>query len=159
MRSKPFDKADYIPARIRKDVAAGLLSPSYRLGGVAYDKMPLYTFLIEAMMGSGGRQLTAFHRVVRPTNPDKYARHKRTSDNRLIYCFWVQGHACKRLFEPMQRVFAHIVLPDDPAYRLIEAFKVACDTKRAWANGPAQFPADIAYKALGIERPWATVEV
>jgi hypothetical protein len=66
--------------------------------------------------------------------------------------FWANGHACKRLANVQQHIFRHIVLPSDPGFAMMEAFKFACDHRRAMSTAPIRMPPTLCYRALGIDQ-------
>lgn len=123
----------------------------YRVCRPDYDRMPIDTFLIDCVTGTGGRVVERCLRIVKPNRPELYPLQNKTDDDRLLYMFWANGHACKRLAEPKQHIFRHIVLPSDPNHAMMAAFKLACDHRRAMAEMPIEMPATICYRALGLD--------
>lgn len=113
-----------------------------------YDLVPPGTFLIRTVPG-----YSEVVRVVVPNRPEVYQPRKLTPDGRLLYSFWCEGMACKRLRTVEYVTFQHVVYPGEPGYDMLEAFKVACDTRRAWASGPVAMPPTLLCRALGIEEP------
>lgn len=142
-----IDKRQFWPAAHRKNIEAGRMRPVYRLRASDYDKLPLDTFLVESRAGTGGYP-ERLMRIVAPRRPEQYSTALRSPGGRLLYVCWEAGNACKKLLGAGEHDASAIILPDDPEFELVAGFKVACDTKRAWAKGPAEFAPTLLLRAL-----------
>lgn len=158
-----------IATHMRVSVERGDMAPLYLLNAPDYDRVPIDTFLIETLMGTEGRVPTAVHRVVRPNYPSNYPDEKLTPGRRLLYTCWgartqeitgeptYKGFAVKMLRDAKRADYRHVVFPGEPAHELVAAFKVACDTLRAWKGQAVSMEPTLLYKALNIEPMVATI--
>ena len=152
-----------IPPSMREQVKAGR-PPLYNINRPDYDRLPLNTFLIDTEMGTEGRVLEYLGRLVMPRRPENYPVDKRSAQGRLVYVCWVNralnayrsSLAVKKLAEVKQKAYRHIILPSDPRHEKIAAFKILCDTKRAWGGGATPVKPDLLYDALGLPLPELT---
>ena len=46
-----------------------------------------------------------------------------------------------------------MIYPGEPGHDMLEGFKVACDTRRSWADKPVDMRPTLLYKALGLLEP------
>ncbi len=146
-----YPKDKLIPAMVRKQIAEGE-PPLYRLNRPDYDRVPLDTFLVASVTGTLGRAPSLLARVVKPNNPRAYQSDKLTPEKRLLYVCWARGEACKRLLPATSNTFRHVVYPSDPEHHMIEMFKIACDTRRAWSkDGAVETKPTLLYQALGLD--------
>lgn len=145
------DLARLIPSHMRHASEFDRVHPLYALNAPDYDRMPIDTFLVSTQMGTAGRVAVRVLRVVKPNDPTKYQAKFLTKEKRLLFVCWRGGMAVKSLEEPKRESYRHIVLPDDPRHEMVAAFKIACDTRRAFANRPMSMKPDLLYRALGVE--------
>lgn len=145
-----YDITKLIPRNLREEVKADGM-PIYRVHKPEYDRLPLDTFLISTVMGTEGKVPESVLRIVKPNVPKNYPPSYRTRGDRLLYCCWSNGYALRKLIEPQQDTYRHIVLPDDPRHDMIAAFKLACDSARAMNAGRVLFPGTLLYRALGLD--------
>lgn len=47
----------------------------------------------------------------------------------------------------------YVVLPGDPEFDMVDAFKILCDTRRACSDGPVKVPDTLLCRGLGIDPP------
>lgn len=143
-----FDKAALIPRAIRANFPDHHL---YVFNKPDYDRAPVDTFLIGCALGTEGKLLTDAAVVVRPRHPERYPSAKLSPEGRMLYQFWQAGCATKQLIDVRRRDYRHVVLPGEPEHTQIAAFKIACDMRRALADGPIEMPATLLCGALGID--------
>lgn len=141
-----------IPPHVRTAVSIGKEAPMYRVNAPDYDRLPIDTFLIDTLMGTGGRVFEEVAVIVRPNHPERYQSEMLTPNNRLVYVCWSQQQATKQLRRPRSHVWRHVVLPSDPRHAGVAAFKLGCDTIRAWSNGPVARSAERLYEIMEVER-------
>lgn len=133
--------------------------PEYRFKPEAIDMLPIGTFLVKVLIGTGGFP-DMVGRIVKPNDPGRYRAAMRTPGNRLVYVCWAEGEAVKQLYpvvagatqgKPLH--FRYIVQPGDEGFDLLDAFKLGCDHARAMSAGPVSFPAALACRAVGWKGP------
>lgn len=144
-----FDKAKLIPPAMQTVIANGGV-PLYKVTRPDLDRLPLYTFLIGAMMGSNGKVIDSLIRIVKPNDPRGYELSKLTKDKRLLYVSWWRGHAARSLYDAKMTTWQYVVMPDDPGFETLDAFKIACDLKHS-ACGRTPFAPTLLYRALGLD--------
>jgi len=148
------DLTRLIPRHMRASVDAGG-APAYRVTAPDYDRLLVDTFLVETVMGTGGRVPQLLGRIVSPNDPSAYPRAKLTKEGRLVYVCWAggdtTGYAVRMLAEPTATVYRHVILPSDPRHAMVAAFKLACDMRRAWQGGKCKMSDAVLVKALGVE--------
>jgi hypothetical protein len=146
----PDDLERMIPKHMRILIDRNDALPHYRVNAPDYDRLPLETFLVETTMGTMGRHMSSCCRIVKPNEPKRYLPSQLTAGKRLLYVYWDRGHAVRGLKPPASDVYHHIVLPGDPRFPMMEAFKIGCDHARAAARKP-EFPPTLLHRALGVE--------
>ena len=144
-----FDKAKLIPPAMQTVIANGGI-PLYKVNRPDLDRLPLYTFLIGAMMGTNGQVIESVVRIVKPNDPRGYELSKLTKDKRLLYVSWWRGHAARSLYDAKMSTWQYVVMPDEPGHETLEAFKAGCDLAHA-AKGPSPFSPALLYRALGLD--------
>lgn len=155
----PGTKHKLIPTHMRGQVKAGE-RPLYALNAPDFDRVPLLTFLVETMMGTDGLVPERAMRIVKPNDPSGYPPAKLTPDKRLLYVFWAGARLVNGRIEPPRATrmlrdakrgsFRHVVMPGEDGYELLDAFKIACDIRKAGADH--RMSPELLYRALGIDR-------
>lgn len=136
--------------RVRPRDPNGILPHVYLLHTHQIDVLPLGTFLITVLPGDRGIP-SRVDRVVKPDDTGKYSLSTLTPQGRLLLCFWVLGKATKSLRGVNDALeFRHIIQPGDDGFDLLDAFKIACDTRRAWAGKPVTHDPKLLLRALGL---------
>lgn len=139
-----------IPVHHRHLVKKGADAAMYRVNRPDYDRLPIDTFLLKTMMGTGGKFVEWAGRIVLPNDPSRYPPNKLTAEKRLIYVFWANGEARRALGEPKSDIYRHVICPFDPRHEGVAKFKFACDHVHA-GSGRRPFLPTILYQALGFE--------
>lgn len=137
-----------IPANMRKSVAEGG-PPIYRINQPDFDRLPLETFLVDAVVGTEGRVPARVCKIVKPNDPAKYPDIKRTEAGRLLYVFWSRGVCVRSLRSVVVCTVHHVVVPGSARHDKIDAFKIACDTRRSVLGRVPTAPT-LLCEALGL---------
>ncbi len=147
-RYTPETKHLLIPPSMRVFVAHGE-RPYYRLTKPDYDRVPVGTFLVLCEPGTMGLVPLRFGRIVKPNDPSKYPVSKLTPGKRLIYISWRGGSCVKSLEDAKMATWRYVVMPGEQGYHILDAFKIACDTRRA--GGHRSIKPTLLLRGLGIE--------
>lgn len=135
---------------ITRELVASGHAPIYVITKPDYDRLPLDTFMVLTEFGTGGGVPVRVARIVKPRQPENYPAKSLTLGKRLIFVCWRGGMAVKSLEVPQSQNFRHLVLPGEPGHDKLTAFKIICDTRRAWNGTPVRVDPRLLMEALGL---------
>ena len=147
----PYPKDRLLSDAAREALGRGQGTAVYRLTMADYDRAPDRTFLVRSAIGTGGWVLSRLTQVVKVR--DIRARNVITPRGRVLFTCWTTGQATRLLDAIGPKTFDFVIYPGEPGHDMLEAFKVACDTRRVWADRPVITSPALLYKALDLPEP------